>query len=44
MRAPSRFSAFRGTPPRRSKAEAFWNSFSCDRSIAVLQSVPALLL
>jgi hypothetical protein len=31
-------------PPRRSEAEAFWNSFSCDRSIAVLQSVPAFLL
>jgi hypothetical protein len=30
--------------PRRSEVEAFWNSFSCDRSIAVLQSVPAFLL
>ena len=30
--------------PRGSDAEAFWNSFSCDRSIAVLQSVPAFLL
>jgi len=30
--------------PRRSKVEAFWNSFNCDRSIAVLQSVPAFLL
>jgi hypothetical protein len=30
--------------PRRSEAEAFWNSFSCDRSIAMLQSVPAFLL
>ena len=26
------------------KWETFWNSFSCDRSIAVLQSVPAFLL
>jgi hypothetical protein len=26
------------------RAEAFWNSFSCDPSIAVLQSVPAFLL
>ena len=25
--------------PRRSEAGAFWNSFSCDRSIAVLESV-----
>jgi hypothetical protein len=25
------------------RAEAFWNSFSCDRSIAALQSVPAFL-
>ena len=30
--------------PRRSEVETFWNSFSCDRSIAVLQSVPAFLL
>ncbi len=30
--------------PRRSEVEAFWNSFSCDHSIAVLQSVPAFLL
>ena len=30
--------------PRRPEAEAFWNSFSCDHSIAVLQSVPAFLL
>jgi hypothetical protein len=30
--------------PRRSEAETFWNSFSCDHSIAVLQSVPAFLL
>ncbi len=26
------------------KLETFWNSFSCDHSIAVLQSVPAFLL
>jgi hypothetical protein len=31
-------------PPRRSEAETFWNFFSCDHSIAVLQSVPAFLL
>ena len=30
--------------PRRSEAETFWNSFSCDYSIAVLQSVPAFFL
>jgi hypothetical protein len=30
--------------PRRSEVETFWNSFSRDRSIAVLQSVPAFLL
>ena len=42
--APSRFSASRGTPPPRSEVEAFWNSLSCDRAIAVLQSVPAFLL
>ena len=30
--------------PRRSEVETFWNSFSCDHSIAVLQSVPAFLL
>jgi hypothetical protein len=30
--------------PRRSEVEAFWNSFSCGHSIAVLQSVPAFLL
>ena len=30
--------------PRRFEVEAFWNSFSCDHSIAVLQSVPAFLL
>ena len=29
--------------PRRSEVEAFWNSFSCDHSIAVPQSVPAFL-
>lgn len=34
----------RGTPPPRSEVEAFWNSLSCDRAIAVLQSVPAFLL
>jgi len=26
------------------RVEAFWNSFSCDRSIAALPSVPAFLL
>ena len=30
--------------PRRSEVETFWNSFSRDRSIAVLQSAPAFLL
>ena len=30
--------------PRRSEVETFWNSFSCDHSIAALQSVPAFLL
>jgi hypothetical protein len=30
--------------PRRSEVETFWNSFSRDRSIAMLQSVPAFLL
>jgi hypothetical protein len=31
-------------PSGLGRAEAFWNSFSCDPSIAVLQSVPAFLL
>ena len=31
-------------PFRACRVEAFWNSFSCDPSIAVLQSVPAFLL
>jgi hypothetical protein len=31
-------------PSGLGRVEAFWNSFSCDRSIAVLQSVPAFLL
>ncbi len=25
--------------PRRSEVEAFWNSFSCDRSIAVIRQL-----
>ncbi|MCD6057750.1 MAG: hypothetical protein K0Q89_1280 [Thermomicrobiales bacterium] len=31
-------------PSELGQLEAFWNSFSCDPSIAVLQSVPAFLL
>jgi hypothetical protein len=31
-------------PSGLGRTEAFWNSFSCDPSIAVLQSVPAFLL
>jgi hypothetical protein len=31
-------------PSGLGRVETFWNSFSCDRSIAVLQSVPAFLL
>lgn len=31
-------------PSGLARAEAFWNSLSCDHSIAVLQSVPAFLL
>ena len=31
-------------PSGLGRAEAFWNSFSRDHSIAVLQSVPAFLL
>jgi hypothetical protein len=31
-------------PSGLGRVEAFWNSFSCDHSIAALQSVPAFLL
>jgi hypothetical protein len=31
-------------PSGLGRVEAFWNSFSCDLSIAVLQSVPAFPL
>ena len=31
-------------PSGLGRAETFWNSFSCDPSIAMLQSVPAFLL
>jgi hypothetical protein len=31
-------------PSGLGRVETFWNSFSCDRSIAALQSVPAFLL
>jgi len=34
----------RNDPSGLSWAETFWNSFGCDHSIAVLQSVPAFLL
>jgi hypothetical protein len=30
-------------PLRKRRAEPFWNSFSCDLTIAGLQSVPAFL-
>jgi len=34
----------RNDPSGLGRVETFWNSVSCDRSIAVLQSVPAFLL
>ena len=39
-----RFRASRSGPSGLSRAETFWNSFSCDLTIAGLQSVPAFLL
>jgi hypothetical protein len=34
----------RNDPRGLGRVEAFWNSLSCDLSIAALQSVPAFLL
>src|SRR5882762_10024283 len=39
-----RFRASRSGPSGLGRAEPFWNSFSCDLTIAGLQSVPAFLL
>ena len=39
-----RFHASRSGPSGLGRAEPFWNSFSCDLTIAGLQSVPAFLL
>ena len=41
---PPLLSTSQNDPSGLGRAEAFWNSFSCDPLIAVLQSVPAFLL
>jgi hypothetical protein len=41
---PPPLSTSQNGPSGLGRVEAFWNSFSCDPSIAVLQSVPAFLL